>query len=294
MKIATKLLRWYQRHGRDLPWRHTRNPYHILVSEMMLQQTQVERVKLFYRRWIRQFPTWKHLAQASTQEIIHAWAGLGYNRRVLALRDIAQKISEHGVPRTQEEWLLLKGIGPYTAGAVSAFAQKKRVLPIDTNIRRVLGRVLLGKPFSDLQDDKKIQKLSQDFLPHRGAYYDVPQALFDLATMTCTKVPDCTRCPLREQCKSSTLFLSGTVKIPKRMTKASKERRHRNKPYPDRIYRGRMLKIVREETGISIEAIGPLIDKTYNHHLDQVWMESMIQRLSQEGFIKQKGNNLFL
>ncbi|HAU65935.1 MAG: HhH-GPD family protein [Candidatus Uhrbacteria bacterium GW2011_GWF2_39_13] len=294
MKIATKLLRWYRRLGRDLPWRNTRNPYHILVSEVMLQQTQVDRVKLFYNRWLKQFPNWKRLAQASNKEIIHAWAGLGYNRRVLALRHIAQKISEHGVPKTYEEWLILKGIGPYTASAISAFAQKKRILPIDTNIRRVLGRILLGKPFSDPADDKKIQKYTNTFLPLRGAYYDVPQALFDLASITCTKTPNCGQCPLRQNCKSSKLFLSGTVHIPKRTIVASKEHKHRNKSYPDRIYRGRILKVVREKSEVSIQKIGYAIDKTFDPKLDQSWVQSMIQRLSKEGFTKQKKGKISL
>ena len=128
----------------------------------MLQQTQVDRVVDFYKRWLKLFPTWKTLAGASNAQVIHAWAGLGYNRRALMLRDVARHVVEHGVPRTQEAWLAIKGIGPYTAAAVSAFAQKQRTLPIDTNIRRVLGRLLLGKPFTTLADDEKIRSKGFD------------------------------------------------------------------------------------------------------------------------------------
>jgi A/G-specific adenine glycosylase len=198
------MLKWYRKHGRDLPWRNTRDPYKILVSEVMLQQTQVDRVKVYYKSWLKTFPSWKKLAQASNADVIHAWAGLGYNRRALALRDIAKQVMERGVPTNREEWLQLKGIGPYTSGALAAFALKQRELPIDTNIRRVLGRFYFGIPFPDLKDDKKIDDLSDHILPKRGHYYDVPQAIFDLATMICTKMPDCASCPLKKRMQSRT------------------------------------------------------------------------------------------
>lgn len=153
-----RLLAWYREHGRDLPWRKTREPYRILVSEVMLQQTQVRRVLEYYPRWLKQFPNWKALSQASTAELLHAWAGLGYNRRALALRDIAQYVVEHGEPNTYEGWLSLKGIGPYTAAAVSLFSDAQRVLPIDTNVRRVLGRTHLGILFPQISDDEAIRK----------------------------------------------------------------------------------------------------------------------------------------
>ncbi|HLD82039.1 MAG TPA: A/G-specific adenine glycosylase, partial [Patescibacteria group bacterium] len=214
---AGKLLQWYRRYGRELPWRKTRDPYNILVSEIMLQQTQVDRVCLFYPRWLKQFPTWKKLASATTPQILSAWAGLGYNRRALMLREIARRVVKSGVPKSEEEWCLLKGIGSYTASAISAFSEHKRTLPIDTNIRRVLARVLLGLPYPELKDDVAIRQAAEPFLPTRVAYYDVPQALFDLATNVCTKMPDCARCPLQSDCQAAKKFLSGTVKIPKQM-----------------------------------------------------------------------------
>jgi A/G-specific adenine glycosylase len=294
MTSASKLLTWYRRNGRDLPWRQTRDPYKILVSEIMLQQTQVERVKVFYRRWLKTFPTWNALAHASNADVIHAWAGLGYNRRALALRDIARHVSKQGVPQTIEDWLNLKGIGPYTASAVSAFAQKKRIMPIDTNIRRVLGRFFLGKPFPNPTDDKKINKHINAFLPQRGHYYDVPQALFDLATMICTKDPDCDRCPLRQTCKTANTFLSGRVNIPKRSTPAPKEHRHEGKKYPDRIYRGRILKLVREAGSIPIENVGSEIDPHYDVKQDHEWVHAMIERLVKDEMIQKKKNKLTL
>lgn len=294
MNVATILLRWYRLHGRDLPWRRTRDPYRILVSEIMLQQTQVDRVVDFYRRWIKEFPTWKKLASATNARVIHAWAGLGYNRRALTLRDIARHVVENGVPTTETGWLTIKGIGPYTAAALSAFAQGRRTLPIDTNIRRVLGRLLLGKPFPTLADDETIRSRTTTFLPRRGAYYDVPQAIFDLATSICTKNPACASCPLRRECKAAKLFLSGKVKIPKRSVAVVRERHHRNKPFPDRIYRGRILKIVREWGQIRIADIGPLVDPDFDTKLDQKWIEATVERLVNDGLVSQSSNNITL
>lgn len=294
MSPAAKLLRWYRQHGRDLPWRRTRDTYRVLVSEIMLQQTQVDRVVDFYKRWLKQFPTWKKLALATNAQVIHAWAGLGYNRRALTLRDIARHVVEYGLPTTQIDWLAIKGIGPYTAAAVNAFAQRRRTLPIDTNIRRVLGRLLLGKPFPSLADDERIRSKADAFLPHRDAYYDVPQAIFDLATLICTKNPSCASCPLRRDCKAAKLFLAGRVEIPKRSVTVAQERRHRNKPHPDRIYRGRILKIVRERGQVVLCAFGSLIDPNFNKKLDQKWIEAMVERLVNDGLANRNNKEITL
>ncbi|NQV90040.1 A/G-specific adenine glycosylase [Candidatus Uhrbacteria bacterium] len=294
MKPATLLLRWYRVHGRDLPWRKTQDPYRILVSEIMLQQTQVDRVRVYYKSWLKQFPSWKKLSLATNAEVITAWAGLGYNRRALMLRDVARTVNLNGLPQTEDEWLTIKGIGPYTASAISAFAQRKRTLPIDTNIRRVLGRYLLGIHFPQLADDEKIHGCTEEFLPRRGAYWDVPQAIFDLATSICTKSPDCARCPLKNECFASKNFLEKTVTIPKRSTKKPKERQYRNKPYPDRIYRGRILKTVRERVTIRSNQLGPLIDPMFDQHLDQEWIDDMVSRLIKDKLLKQHRKRLSL
>lgn len=297
---ATKLLVWFRASGRDLPWRKTRNPYHVLVSEIMLQQTQVHRVLGYYDRWLTRFPDWTALAAASNADVISQWAGLGYNRRGLMLRDIAREImgqigkknqysnnrrNRTEEPKTREEWEKLKGIGPYTSAAICAFALKQRVMPIDTNIRRVLGRYLLGKPFAQPTDDARIEKHVDGILPHRGAFYDVPQALFDLATSICTKSPDCARCPLRTTCPAAAKFLSGRVRIPKAAIKKAVETKHRDKPYPDRIYRGRILKLVREEPGIAVIALGTRVDADFDAKKDTAWLAAMIGRLEKDGLI---------
>ncbi|MBP9762152.1 A/G-specific adenine glycosylase [Patescibacteria group bacterium] len=290
MTIANTLLAWYKVHGRDLPWRKTRDPYKILISEVMLQQTQVSRVIEYYERWLQRFPDWVSLASAKTDEVIQAWSGLGYNRRGLMLRAIAQQIVIHGQPKSAEDWQTLKGIGPYTAAAIGTFALKERILPIDTNIRRVLGRFLLGLPFPQLTDDEHIREATKDFLPTTGNYYDVPQAVFDLATSICAKSPQCATCPLREQCKSAELFLTSTVTIPKRTIKQANEKKQTGKPHPDRIYRGRILKALKEsKQGLSLFEIARIVDQDYQEENDKVWIENMLNRMKKDGFLEEQG-----
>jgi A/G-specific adenine glycosylase len=174
--LEATLLRWYAADGRDLPWRRTRDPYAILVSEVMLQQTQVERVIPRYREWLGRWPTVEALAAASTADVIRAWQGLGYNRRGLNLHRAARLIAARGWPENLTE---LPGVGPYTAAAVANFAFGRDVLPVDTNVRRVHERT--GAAFTP-----------------RAA-----QALMDLgATICLARVPRCAACPLATECPS--------------------------------------------------------------------------------------------
>ena len=154
-----KIYTYYRKHGRDLPWRKTRNPYHILVSEIMLQQTQVERVLEKYDQFIKAFPDFRSLAKAPLRKLITIWQGMGYNRRALALRSLAQTLmnEHHGkLPSDPENLIALPGIGRYTAGAVAAFAFNQPVLFIETNIRRVFIHTFL-------HDRKNIK--DEDILP---------------------------------------------------------------------------------------------------------------------------------
>jgi A/G-specific adenine glycosylase len=174
--VRQQLLEWYGRHGRDLPWRHTRDPYAILVSEVMLQQTQVERVIPRWQAWLAKWPTAEALAAASPAEVIVEWQGLGYNRRAISLHRAAQHVAAHGWPDDLTE---LPGVGPYTAGAVANFAFGRDVLPVDVNVRRIQERT--GRQFD-------------------GA---CTQALFDLgATICLARIPRCEICPLAARCPS--------------------------------------------------------------------------------------------
>ena len=170
------LLGWFRENGRDLPWRRTRDPYAILVSEVMLQQTQVERVVLRYLAWLERWPTVEALADAARGDVIREWQGLGYNRRAVDLHRAAQRIAGEGWPADLTE---LPGIGRYTADAVAAFAFGEPVLPADTNVNRVQERT--GHAFG----------------PECG------QALMDLgATICLARVPRCGVCPLARRCPS--------------------------------------------------------------------------------------------
>jgi A/G-specific adenine glycosylase len=174
--VPELLLAWYRANGRDLPWRRTQNPYEILVSEVMLQQTQVDRVIARWHAWLERWPTVEALADASPAEVIVAWQGLGYNRRAVGLHRAACVVAEHGWPDDLTE---LPGVGPYTAAAVGNFAFGRDVLPIDTNVRRVQERT--GEAFDG----------------------SCAQALFDLGATVClARIPRCGVCPLAVGCPS--------------------------------------------------------------------------------------------
>jgi A/G-specific adenine glycosylase len=203
-RFRVRLLAWYRRHGRNLPWRHTGDPYHILVSEIMLQQTQVDRVRPKYEEWLARFPTLEALAAAPEDDVTRAWYPLGYNIRPRRLQSIAREaVTRYGGRLPDDEATLrsFKGIGAYTAGAVLSFAFGRRAAILDTNVARVLSRVFLGagdhKPKA-----RHLWALSRAVLPHRHVF-DFNQALMDLGATVCTaRKPRCGACPLAKQCKA--------------------------------------------------------------------------------------------
>ncbi len=289
--IIEPLLSWYQKHGRDLPWRHTTDPYAILVSECMLQQTQVQRVIPYYHAWLEQFPNWHTLANAPTSDVLHAWSGLGYNRRALSLQNIAKQVVEHGEPHTAAEWLALKGIGPYTSAAVATFSRQEAVMPVDTNVRRLLGRALFGTLFPQFEEDPRITHATTTWTA-RPEFFHIPQALFDVASSICKKRPACEHCPLQHVCHAAPGFLAGTVEIPKRSIKKANESRHNEKPHPDRIYRGRIVKFLRERDDVTRTTIGLSIDPDFDATADQAWLNAMIERLIKDHLIHEASSFL--
>jgi A/G-specific adenine glycosylase len=207
-QIWRGLLAWYAAEGRaHLPWRETRDPYAILVSEVMLQQTQVERVLPKYREFLARFPSFAALAAEPVGEAIKAWAGLGYNQRAVRLHGIARQVVEEfdgQLPNTLDGLMALKGIGRYTAGAVACFAFGLPVATVDTNIRRVLWRVYRGVepvPWPGGETATRMfLELAEWALP-RDQAYDWQQALMDLGARIClARKPLCEGCPLRDQC----------------------------------------------------------------------------------------------
>lgn len=188
------LLAWYAGHGRDLPWRNTTDPYRIMVSEVMLQQTQAARVVGHYERFLGRFPTVDALASAPLAEILDAWSGLGYNGRARRLREAARIVAAAGWPTTARELETLPGVGPYTAAAISTFAFGEEVAAIDTNTRRVLSR-WNGEPLQGAA----LVAAGAAALGSPAA--DWNQAMMDLGATICTvREPQCPRCPVSNWC----------------------------------------------------------------------------------------------
>jgi len=205
-RFRQRLLTWYRRHGRDLPWRETSDPYHILVSEVMLQQTQVDRVLPKYAEWLDKYPSMHVLATAPDDEVAKTWYPLGYNIRPRRLQSIAREsVEKYGgqLPSDEATLLSFKGIGAYTAGAIRSFAFRERAAILDTNVARVLFRVFVAKgdPKSH-QLKRHLWTLSETLVPVRDVY-DFNQALMDFGAMVCVaRNPKCLICPMKKGCRA--------------------------------------------------------------------------------------------
>ena len=242
-RIEEALLAWYAVHKRDLPWRQSRDPYAILVAEVMLQQTQVDRVVPKWHAWLHRFPTLADLARASRADAIRAWQGLGYNLRAVRLHQIAcEVVAEHNgnLPENVAGLLALKGIGRYTAGAVAGFAYEQPVAMVDTNIRRVLSRVFQVRP-------GEVEALAERVVPAQAAYA-WNQALMDVGATLCgPKRALCLVCPLVTECAGPEF--SGTS-ASKPLRPAEEFRGSR------RFYRGRLVEALRgTPSGMSLHAL---------------------------------------
>jgi A/G-specific adenine glycosylase len=205
-RFRQRLLTWYRRHGRDLPWRKTDDPYHILVSEIMLQQTQVDRVLPKYAEWLDKYPSFDVLAAAPEHEVTKTWYPLGYNIRPKRLQSIAREaVANYGglLPSDEETLLSFKGIGAYTAGAIRSFAFRQRAAILDTNVARVMFRVFVGKGDPKSHAMKQhLWKLSETLVPVREVF-DFNQALMDFGAMVCVaRNPKCLVCPMTKDCRS--------------------------------------------------------------------------------------------
>ena len=207
LAFKRRLLAWFRREGRDLPWRRTRDPYHVLVSEFMLQQTQVARVTQYYGRFLDRYPTIKALAKARPKAVREAWDGLGYYRRAANLHSLAQTVErEYGgeIPTRAEELRRLPGVGAYTAGAVIAFAYEQPAAAVDTNVERVIRRAFRTRCATDAAASRKITETVSALQPKRGrTAWEFNQALMDLGAMICVaRSPRCPQCPVRPVCKT--------------------------------------------------------------------------------------------
>jgi len=200
------LLRWFRKHGRDLPWRRTRDPYHVLVSEVMLQQTQVARVEAYYLRFLEQYPTIDALAAASPAMVRESWEGLGYYRRAHHLHRLAREVVgklESVIPSDPALLVRLPGVGRYTAGAVASFAYEVVTPAVDTNVARVIRRAFHPRlPKSGAE--RRLWETGAILVPRRGASaWSFNQAIMELGALICTaRVAHCSRCPVRTACKT--------------------------------------------------------------------------------------------
>ena len=281
--VREGLRAWWHANRRDLPWRHTRDPYRIMVSEIMLQQTQVDRVIPYYHRWFEAFPTVHDLAAAPTAEVIRLWAGLGYNRRAVNMQRTAQAVDEMGgtVPTTVEELLTLPGIGPYTAGAIACFAFEQDVSFIDTNMRRVLHRLFIGvdvpKPTIP---EKDIVGLAAEALPP-GDAWNWNQGLIEFGALHCTaRKPLCVICPLQTECTAYPDIQTAIAEN----AKAPRGKKPIPFEHTNRYFRGRIVHALREHEGegIVVAELGPVLKPDFSEQ-DMPWLIELVLGLERDG-----------
>lgn len=199
-----QIIRWFRRNGRDLPWRRTRDPYHILVSEFMLQQTQVSRVETYYHRFLERYPTIESLAAAAPATVRESWDGLGYYRRAGNLHRLAQEVLRERqgiIPSDPAELGRLPGVGRYTAGAVASFAFERPAPAVDTNVARVLRRAFHPK-LPPNRVERRVWQTAAQLVPRRGkTAWAFNQAIMELGALVCTaRAPRCRECPVRHVC----------------------------------------------------------------------------------------------
>ncbi len=206
LRFRRRLLRWFRRHGRDLPWRRTRDPYAVLVSEFMLQQTQVSRVTEYYGRFLAEYPSVHHLAAAEPAAVRASWQGLGYYRRAANLHLLARTVvREHAgmIPATTASLMQLPGIGRYTAGAVASFAFEQAEPAVDTNVARVIRRAFHPRA-KGTRGEQRVWATGAMLVPRAGnAAWTFNQAIMELGALICTaRVKRCGACPVRAGCKT--------------------------------------------------------------------------------------------
>lgn len=288
-RLAPLLLEWYAREGRThLPWRATRDPYRVFVSECMLQQTQVERVIPKFEAFVHCFPSFEALAGAKTAAVLRAWQGLGYNSRAVRLKRAAQEVVERFgriLPQDESALRSLPGVGPYTVAALRAFAFECDDAAIDTNVRRVLHRVLYGLEHPPIADARELDACARAVVP-QGHGHDWNSAMMDLGATVCTAAaPKCSLCPLQTICVAQPVDAAAiaALRASKRHTRTVQERLPFEKTA--RYARGRIIDRLRslapglrislldlhaelgEGIGASAERIGALVETLTNEGL---------------------------
>ena len=275
-EFSTRLIEWHDIDGRkNLPWQKKKTPYKVWISEIMLQQTQVERVKPHWKNWITKWPNIKSLASAPLSEVINAWSGLGYNRRAVNLHRTAQQIEsqyDSKVPTDEKILLKLPGIGPYTAAAIRCFAANKKTYPADTNITRVIARAFFGLQNSSPDTRKIIQKQLEEIEPSRN-FRKHYSALMDLGALLCqSRSPSCDLCPWQSKCR--------WLELGKPLLQTSKKQ---SQPFAStaRYARGRIVDHLRTNPTHTTNEIRRLLPSNHKEHTS-----IYLKALAKEGLIE--------
>lgn len=295
-KFSHNLLTWYDKNQRDLPWRKNNPPYEIVVSEIMLQQTNVPKVIEKFKEFLTLFPTIQNLAAAEKSQVIQSWSGLGYNRRALMLHKFGQEIVNYHqgiIPQTTKELIALPGIGPYTAGAIASFAFNKPEPAVDVNLRRTYMRYFHGQdqalPMNKLEE-AELYTLIKSSIPKDKSSL-LHNALMDFGSLICkAKNPSCESCFQSKECKFAPLYKQHGqkalfVKEKKQEPGISENGKH----IPNRIFRGRIVEFIRNNPGtIEIQILGEKIKKDFTN--EQEWLLTLITKLEKDGFITKEIN----
>jgi A/G-specific adenine glycosylase len=296
MEFSKQILNWYAENKRDLPWREEGiEPYKVVVSEIMLQQTQVSRVIEKFHEFLSLFPTIFDLAKASKAEVIASWSGLGYNRRALMLHKFAQEVVEKfdgKIPSSPDLLITLPGIGPYAAGSIASFAFNLSHPAVDVNVRRIYLRYFEGRdqglPGNSVEE-KKLYALIEKSIPS-GKSCDLHNALMDFGSLVCTRnSPSCSDCVLSSSCTFAPLYKENGDKalfvMEKKKEKGVSEL---GKHIPNRIFRGRIVEYVRKNAGlVKIDTLGENIKKDYTTS-DKEWLIWVCTRLQKDGMLNCK------
>jgi A/G-specific adenine glycosylase len=270
-----RVLAWFAEAGRDLPWRATRDPWPVLVAEVLAQQTQAARAAAAWPRFLERFPDVAALAAATPAEVLRAWQGLGYNRRALALQRTARAVVERGGwPETVEELAALPGIGPYTARAVACFALEQRVAPVDTNVARVLARSLAGADPAQLTPAAR-QRLADQAMPQEQPWA-WSSALMDVGSLHCRPRPRCDGCPLAPSCRWRALGPAAPPPRPRAQAPFATS---------DRRWRGAVVRaLAGAPDGLDRAALAEAVQAAAADR-PAGWFEALLARLEAEGMV---------
>lgn len=285
--VREALISWYEENARDLPWRRTRDPWWVLVSEVMLQQIQVKRAIPFYESFLARFPTPRALADAPLADAIRVWGDLGRYKRVVNLHRTARiLVKEFGgeVPSAPGELVKLPGIGPYTAGAVACFAFERDVAFLDTNMRRVLHRLFFGLKDPKATTERELLSIAAELVPP-GRAWGWNQALMEAGALLCTaRKPRCDYCPLHEGCLAH--VESSSAGWPRLERKSSAYRYEDSNSF----YRGRVLAELREDScaggdGVTLRELGRRVRQGFVEE-DARWLHAAVESLRKDGLAK--------